>query len=104
MVLLPEPDGPTIAVDVPDLILKLAPLKMSLAPAGAVGYRKCTSLNLIPSWISIDFFADASSVVLISGYLSITFTTCLAVRRAFTTAGMIPRMLMMVNMPNSMDW
>ena len=37
IVLLPEPEGPTIAVDVPDLIVKLMPSKMSCVFSGWVG-------------------------------------------------------------------
>ena len=45
MVLFPEPDGPTIAVDVPDFMVKLASVMTSLAVSGAVGYRNFTWLK-----------------------------------------------------------
>ena len=40
IVLFPEPDGPTIAVEVPDLTVKDAPQKTSGYASGAVGYLK----------------------------------------------------------------
>ena len=45
----PEPEGPTIAVACPALILKLASIKTGLCSAGAVGYLKVTLSNEIPS-------------------------------------------------------
>lgn len=47
MVLLPEPDGPTIAVEVPALILKFTPYNVSGCESGAVGYLKCTFSKVI---------------------------------------------------------
>jgi len=38
MVLLPDPDGPTIAVEVPTLILNEEPSNTFLASAGILGY------------------------------------------------------------------
>ena len=49
IVLLPEPEGPTIAVDVFDLIVNEAPENTSFAPSGAVGYLNVRFSNLIPS-------------------------------------------------------
>ena len=47
MVLFPNPDGPTIAVDSPALMVKLTELNMFLISGGAVGYLNETSLNVI---------------------------------------------------------
>ena len=47
--LFPDPEGPTMAVVVPDLIMNEAPEKMSLTVSGAVGYLNMTSSNFIPS-------------------------------------------------------
>ena len=46
--LLPEPDGPTIAVEVPAFIVKLPLSIMGPVPDGAVGYLNLTPSNLIP--------------------------------------------------------
>ena len=42
MVLLPEPDGPTMAVEVLDLILKETLVNTSFAVSGALGYLNAT--------------------------------------------------------------
>jgi len=47
MVLFPNPEGPTIAVDSAALILKLILSKVFLYSGAAVGYLKETSLNSI---------------------------------------------------------
>ena len=47
MVDLPEPEGPTIAVVVPALIVKVAFSNTGLCSSIAVGYLKVTFSNLI---------------------------------------------------------
>jgi hypothetical protein len=48
-VLLPDPEGPTIAVVSPALILKLIPSRTFLTFSGAVGYLKVTLVNVMLS-------------------------------------------------------
>lgn len=62
----PCPDGPTIAVDSPALILKLTFSNKYLYSFGAVGYLKVTFLN------PIEFFRVNSEVAF---YVSIIFGT-----------------------------
>jgi hypothetical protein len=57
-VLLPDPDGPTIAVEVYGLMVKLTLLKTSRELTGAVGYLNETFSNFIPS--SIEILVEAS--------------------------------------------
>ena len=45
MVDLPEPEGPTMAVESPAFSLKLAPCKIGLCSGDAVGYLKVTFSN-----------------------------------------------------------
>lgn len=45
--LFPDPEGPTIAVEVPALILKFTPYKVLGYVSGAVGYLKCAFSNFI---------------------------------------------------------
>ena len=47
MVDLPLPEGPTIAVAYPALILKLASIKTGLCSGKEVGYLKVTFVKLI---------------------------------------------------------
>ena len=71
--LLPEPDGPTIAVDVPDFIVKLPFSSTGPVPSGAVGYLNLQFSNLIPSPISMsEILSFASYLLPIAGSLSIT--------------------------------
>ena len=89
MVDFPDPDGPTMAVEQPDLILNVAPWKTSRTDSGAVGYLKQTFENWMPSWILIsvtDLFK--SSGALIRGFLSITVTTSLPTMSALKMTGM----------------
>ena len=45
--LFPDPEGPTIAVEVPDLIVKLPFSITGQVPSGAVGYLNLTLSNFI---------------------------------------------------------
>jgi hypothetical protein len=73
MVLFPEPDGPTIAVDDPTLMVKDAFYRTFLTLGRAVGYLNVTFWNLIALWrLNSDF---GFSLSLISGTLSITSKT-----------------------------
>jgi hypothetical protein len=68
MVLFPKPEGPTIAVDSPALILKLTFVNIFLCSFYAVGYLNETFLN------SIEFERVKSSRFppVIFGFLSMT--------------------------------
>ena len=71
--LFPDPEGPTIAVEVPDLIVKLPFSSTGPVPSGAVGYLNLISSNLIPFPISMFYTVSLFSFLLpISGSLSIT--------------------------------
>jgi hypothetical protein len=71
---LPEPEAPTIAVEVPALISKFTPCSVSGIPSGAVGYLKWTPLNSMPCFKFIISFPvlPPSVISLISDYLSTT--------------------------------
>ena len=51
--LFPDPEGPTIAVEVPDLIVKLPFSITGPASSGAVGYLNLIFSNCIPFPISM---------------------------------------------------
>ena len=51
--LFPDPEGPTIAVEVPDSIVKLPFSITGPVPSGAVGYLNLTLSNFIPFPISM---------------------------------------------------
>lgn len=73
IVLLPEPEGPTIAVVSPTLILKFTFSNTFYNFWAAVGYLNVTFLNYISllrlNWLTV------SSLSLIAGFLSITSKT-----------------------------
>lgn len=90
---LPHPLGPTIAVDVPCLIIKLALKSTSRDPSGAVGYLNWTPSNLIPSprlMISVDYVVSSGEAIL--GVLSITSKISLPTTSALIIAGTIGKM------------
>jgi len=86
MVLLPEPEGPTIAVVCPALIAKLAPSRTFLTFSGARGYLNVTLSNLIAlSRVKLETHPSWS---LIAGFLSITSKMLLPTTLAFIIAYM----------------
>ena len=88
--LLPDPDGPTIAVDVYGLMVKLTLLKTSREFTGAVGYLNDTFSNIIPSSIQILFEdSEGTSGLRMRGTLSMTSNTSLPTTRALIIAGSI---------------
>jgi hypothetical protein len=83
---LPEPDGPTMAVEVPALILKLTPYKVSGYVSGDVGYLNLTFSKTIPS--SKLIFSEDLEVLSLSamrGTLSMTSKTLYPTTQALAT-------------------
>jgi hypothetical protein len=83
-VLLPDPEGPTMAVDSPALMLNVTPSNVLLAFSIAVGYLNITFSKLIPFLISK--FLRLYSLSFISGSLSITSNTIFPMTNALKTA------------------
>jgi hypothetical protein len=83
-VLLPDPEGPTMAVDSPALMLKVTPSNVLLAFSRAVGYLNITFSKLIPFLISK--FLRLFSLSFISGSLSMTSNTVFPMTLALKTA------------------
>jgi hypothetical protein len=83
-VLFPDPEGPTMAVDSPALMLNVTPSNVLLAFSRAVGYLKITFSKLIPFLISK--FLRHYSLSFISGSLSMTSNTVFPMTLALKTA------------------
>ena len=87
IVLLPHPEGPTIAVEDPALIVKLTPSSTFYKCLAAVGYLKTTFLKWIPVFSSNDWsLLFISYLSTISESLSITSNIALPTTLDLTTA------------------